>query len=147
MKSDRPREDGSSGSCDSCANCEVSPIPHDVPPAVQFQTLAHRPGQHDPPVRRAQPREWLSGQRPADDEDLAFLPVTELASLLRNRQVSSLELTELYLARLRQFDPVLKCVVTYTDELARQQARARTVNWTPAATAGPCTESPGVRRT
>jgi len=36
--------------------------------------------------------------------------------------VSSVELTRLYLARLRQYDPALHCVITYTEELALRQA-------------------------
>src|SRR5262249_22517941 len=52
----------------------------------------------------------------------AFLPVTSLAALLRTRQVSSLELTKLYLERLKKYDPVLRCVVTLTEELALKQA-------------------------
>src|SRR5262249_52018351 len=61
-------------------------------------------------------------QRPATDEDLAFLPVARLAALIRTRQVTSQELTKLYLSRLRQYDPVLRCVVTYTSDLALKQA-------------------------
>jgi Asp-tRNA(Asn)/Glu-tRNA(Gln) amidotransferase A subunit family amidase len=98
------------------------PIPHEVPPAVQFRTLAHTT-LDDPPARRATPRVRGAGPVPASDEDLAFLPVAQLAGLLRSRQISSLQLTELYLSRLKRFDPLLKCVVTYTDDLARQQAR------------------------
>ena len=41
---------------------------------------------------------------------------------VRTRQISSLELTKLYLERLRKYDPVLHCVVTYTEELALKQA-------------------------
>src|SRR5207237_942196 len=51
-----------------------------------------------------------------------FLPVTSLAALLRTRQVSSVELAKLYLQRLRKYDPVLRCVVSYTEELALKQA-------------------------
>ena len=36
-------------------------------------------------------------QRPADLDDLAFWPLTHLAELLRSRQVTSVELTEMYL--------------------------------------------------
>ncbi|MFM7752440.1 MAG: amidase, partial [Opitutaceae bacterium] len=62
--------------------------------------------------------------RPASPEDLAFLPVTALASLLRARKVTSRELTELFLDRLRRFDPVLEAVVTLTPERALRQADA-----------------------
>ena len=40
---------------------------------------------------------------------------------MRSRQVSSVELTKLYLQRLRQYDPVLRCVVTFTEDLALRQ--------------------------
>ena len=61
-------------------------------------------------------------QRPDSDEDLAFLPVTALSELVRARKVTSLELTRLYLTRLKRHDPLLKCVVTLTEDLALRQA-------------------------
>jgi Asp-tRNA(Asn)/Glu-tRNA(Gln) amidotransferase A subunit family amidase len=61
--------------------------------------------------------------RPKSDEDLAFASIRHLGSLLRSRKISSLELTKLYLARLRRFDPLLKCVVIFMDEIALQQAK------------------------
>lgn len=61
--------------------------------------------------------------RPSSDDDLAFLSVSELSALLRSRQVSSEELTGLYLNRLERFDPELRCVITLTPELALEQAR------------------------
>ncbi len=97
-------------------------LDNSVPPAVLFNPA---PGQSPPrTVSRepVQPSEALAPQRPASDNDLAFLPVTALAALIRTRQVTSLELTKLYLNRLRQYDPVLRCVITYTDELALKQA-------------------------
>ena len=60
--------------------------------------------------------------RPADLEDAAFLPLTQLAELIRTRQVTSLELTEMYLSRLKRYDDVLECVAAYTEELAYEQA-------------------------
>lgn len=60
---------------------------------------------------------------PEDREDLAFYTVAELATLLRTRQVSSVELTRLYLDRLRRWGDTLRCVVTLTEELALAQAR------------------------
>ncbi|MBV9514090.1 MAG: amidase [Mycobacteriaceae bacterium] len=61
--------------------------------------------------------------RPESDEDLAFSSIRQLGRLLRDRQISSVELTTLYLERLRRYDPLLKCVVTFMDELALKQAR------------------------
>jgi Asp-tRNA(Asn)/Glu-tRNA(Gln) amidotransferase A subunit family amidase len=62
-------------------------------------------------------------EKPASPEELAFLPVTKLAALLQAKQVSSTELAKLYLARLKKYDPLLKCVVTLTEDLALQQAK------------------------
>jgi Asp-tRNA(Asn)/Glu-tRNA(Gln) amidotransferase A subunit family amidase len=60
---------------------------------------------------------------PTSDEDLAFASIRHIGSLLRSRKISSVELTKLYLARLRRYDPLLKCVVTFMDEVALQQAK------------------------
>ncbi|MDE2857709.1 MAG: amidase [Chloroflexota bacterium] len=60
--------------------------------------------------------------RPDNLEEAAFYPVTQLAELIRSRQVTSLELTEMYLARLKRYDPALKCVASYTEEIAISQA-------------------------
>jgi Asp-tRNA(Asn)/Glu-tRNA(Gln) amidotransferase A subunit family amidase len=56
--------------------------------------------------------------------DLAFEPVTSLAERLRTRQITSSELTSLYLDRLKQHDPTLLCVVTLLEDVAREQAAA-----------------------
>jgi len=61
-------------------------------------------------------------RRPADLEDAAFWPIPKLAALLRSGQVSSVELTRMYLDRLRRYDPRLHAVVTLTDSLALAQA-------------------------
>ncbi len=60
--------------------------------------------------------------RPKEIEDLAFCTVIQLAQLVKTRKVSSVELTEMYLSRLKRYDPVLKCVITLTEELAMKQA-------------------------
>ena len=63
-------------------------------------------------------------RRPAELEDVDFWPLTHLAELVRTRQVTSVELTEMYLERLHRHNPLLNCVVTFTDTLALEQARA-----------------------
>ncbi|MCI0710542.1 MAG: amidase [Chloroflexi bacterium] len=62
-------------------------------------------------------------QRPSNLEDAAFYPVTHLAQLVKSRQVTSVELTEMYLERLREYNLHLECVVTFTDDLAMTQAQ------------------------
>ncbi len=61
--------------------------------------------------------------RPNDLDEIAFWPVTQLAALIESRQVSSRELTALYLERLNRYDPRLHCVITLTEDLALEQAR------------------------
>ncbi|MFH1754656.1 MAG: amidase [Candidatus Latescibacterota bacterium] len=60
---------------------------------------------------------------PANIEDLAFWSVRDLAELLRNRKITSSELTRMYLNRLKRYGPKLECVITLTEELALRQAK------------------------
>ncbi len=93
-----------------------------VPPALRFSPIL--PGMRFDTVQRPFRMSAIGTlSRPSDLESLSFWPVTHLSALIRSRQLSSLELTELYLDRLKRFDPVLKCVVTLTDDLALKQAR------------------------
>ena len=52
-----------------------------------------------------------------------FTPIGELSELVRTRQVSPVELTEIFLKRLEQLGPRYNAVVTVTRELALEQAR------------------------
>jgi len=60
---------------------------------------------------------------PAHTEDLAFATVHELAKLLATRKITSLALTQMFLARLKRLDPKLHFVITLTEERALAQAR------------------------
>ena len=99
-------------------------IPNEVPPALLFEPVM--PGvevdtdREEIPIRvsRQSPPEVTDNK-----DDLAFLPLTQLAELVRTRQVSSVELTTMYLDRLKRYDPKLLFVVNLTEELALQQAR------------------------
>src|SRR5882762_5492505 len=55
-------------------------------------------------------------------EELAFATLPQLAELVRKRKISPVELTRMYLARLKQYGPKLNCVVTLTEDLALTQA-------------------------
>lgn len=55
-------------------------------------------------------------------EELAFRPATDLAALLRARRVTSTDLTQMYLERLKKYSPLLNCVITLTEERALKQA-------------------------
>ena len=60
---------------------------------------------------------------PTKDEDIAFAPVTKLSRWIEQRKLSSDRLTQIYLKRIEQFNPKLRCVITLTRELALQQAK------------------------
>src|SRR5690606_30993591 len=60
---------------------------------------------------------------PAEEVEVAFLPVTHLGELIRTRQIGVEELTRLYLDRIARYDATLQAVVTVTEERALRQAR------------------------
>ena len=95
-------------------------IHNHLPPSFVFHPLP--PGKPMPERTGGMRVSTPEVSRPASNTDLAFLPVTHLARLVKSREVTSTELTELYLARLKEFDPVLMCVVNLTEDLAREQA-------------------------
>jgi Asp-tRNA(Asn)/Glu-tRNA(Gln) amidotransferase A subunit family amidase len=102
-------------------------VPNSVPPAFRFTPplpgsasgAAIDPGPRPLPYAPSA----RAPERPASDDELAFLPVTDLAALVAARRLSSVELTELTLARLERYGPGLECVVTSTRERALEQAR------------------------
>ena len=92
----------------------------DTQPAIVFNPVP--PGKKLPTERRPLRRQALDVSMPASDEALAFLPLTHLSRLVEKRQVKPSDLTKLYLARLKRYDPQLHCVVNLTEELALRQA-------------------------
>ncbi len=100
-------------------------MPNSVAPALIFDPVTSRTKfeTEKRPMRiSAMPKGWVSAG-PKSVEDLAFASVRELAELMRMKKVSSLALTQMYLARLKKFDATLKCVVTLTEERALAQAK------------------------
>ena len=99
-------------------------IPLDTEPAVTFRP--YLPGKKPKPGATPGAKIKVTLQPPAarraSVEELAFLPVTALAPLLQHRDVSSTELTRMYLERLKKHGTRLNAVVTITEELALSQA-------------------------
>src|SRR5947209_6811337 len=82
------------------------------------------PGQAPAPTRDQFIRSNTDpGPLPSRDEDIAFAPLRHLSRWIEHRQLSSERLAQLYISRLRRFDPKLRCVITLTPELALNQAR------------------------
>lgn len=97
-------------------------VPLDTEPAFHFRPAL--PGK-EPPSRlarftpskpKAEKRNWKSL------DELAFLPVTELSNLVRTRQVSSIDLTKMYLDRMKKYSEKLLCLITLTEERALREA-------------------------
>ena len=96
-------------------------ISNDIPLPLYFNPLIN--GQEIPKGREKYLFQEFPTKRPDNIEDCAFYTIGQLAHLIRTRQISSLELTEMYLSRLERFGPQLECVVTVTKELAIEQAK------------------------
>ena len=60
--------------------------------------------------------------KPMADADVLYLTVGELGKLLRERKITSKDVTTSYIARIKRLDPRLNAFVTITEELAMQQA-------------------------
>ena len=98
-------------------------LPNSVSPAIVFDPLP--PGKKiTPEARRPMVRSKVAARAVPADDELAFLPVTELSELVRRKRVTSVQLTQMYLARLKKYDPVLKCVISLTADRALRQAHA-----------------------
>jgi len=100
------------------------PIPNDTEPAVTFQPFMTG----DRPTGAATPQSTLPirgpelPEVPASIEDLAFQPVIVLSRLVERREITSTDLTTMYLNRLNRYGDTLNCVITLTPELALSQA-------------------------
>ena len=65
----------------------------------------------------------LQVEMPANKNDLAFYSLPQLASLILNKKISSVELTKFFVERLKKWGDTLECVITLTEELALKQAK------------------------
>jgi Asp-tRNA(Asn)/Glu-tRNA(Gln) amidotransferase A subunit family amidase len=103
-------------------NVKIGP---EIDPAIVFKP--NLPGQEPkgpatPGAKFTYTKPPVTLKRPANLEDVAFWPVTHLAALIERRLVTSTELTQMYLARLKRYQPTLNFYVTLTEELALKQA-------------------------
>ena len=62
-------------------------------------------------------------QLPVNKADLAFYSIPQLASLIKYKKISSVALTQFFLARLKKWDDSLHCVISFTEDIALQQAK------------------------
>lgn len=97
-------------------------IDNSVPPAIQFKPVL--PGMSFQTEKKPIKISKIELRAvPSNLEDLAFLPVTHLSQLIKKRKISSLQLTKMYLERLKRYDPRLQCGITFTEKMALKQAQ------------------------
>lgn len=106
---------------DFAANRKVE-IPNELAPSLVFNPI---PPGYQLPSDAAEVRYSDPGRvtLPDNRDDLAWMTVRELAELLRTQQISSVELTQFFLNRLKIYDDTLHCVITLTEERALAAAR------------------------
>jgi Asp-tRNA(Asn)/Glu-tRNA(Gln) amidotransferase A subunit family amidase len=109
------------------------PLGNGEPPALVFQPYPGGTGAYLEKVARERGREAFDRTRftvegwrgpvPTSEEDIAFLPVHRQAALLQSRKISSVQLTEIYLNRIKRLDPQLLCAVSILEGQAREAAQ------------------------
>jgi Asp-tRNA(Asn)/Glu-tRNA(Gln) amidotransferase A subunit family amidase len=101
----------------------AAPMPNSVFPSFIFDPVP--PGEKMPVIAKApmvRSRVPVMA-RPGSLDELAYAGVARLSEMVRLRKVKPSELTEMYLGRLKRYDPQLHAVITLTEERARQQAK------------------------
>ena len=110
----------------------VATLGNAEPPALQFMPYPGGTGALMEKLARARGRAAFdrtvftvprfTGTVPTNPEDIAFLPAHRLAALIRERKITSVALTEIYLDRMKRLNPTLLCAVTIMEESARREA-------------------------
>jgi Asp-tRNA(Asn)/Glu-tRNA(Gln) amidotransferase A subunit family amidase len=109
---------GSRSGLDSIRKAGLS---NGIPPAFNFVPHGKKPkAGYKNDLKIAPPKPFV---KPTNPEDIAFLTVAELGVLIKTKQLKPSELTEIFLARLKQYGPKLNNVITLTEDVARQQAQ------------------------
>jgi len=106
-------------------------IANDIPPAFVFHPgPAAKPAESSVAFEGTTPQaifnDSASGEpkAPANLEDFAFATVLELASLIWHRKITSVALTQMYIDRLKRYDPEFHFVITLLEDRAMAQAKA-----------------------
>jgi Asp-tRNA(Asn)/Glu-tRNA(Gln) amidotransferase A subunit family amidase len=116
---------------DAYAQIRALKIANDIPPAYAFHPApAAKPAESHVVYEGVAPKlvfnDSESGEpkAPANIEDLAFATILELASLIWYRKITSVALTQMYIDRLKRYDPSLHFVITLLEDRALAQAKA-----------------------
>jgi len=100
-------------------------IPNSVAPALVFDpVLPSTKLETEKRPMKMSPAPAVSARGvPKNLEDVCFASARELSELVRTKKISSLALTQMYLERLKRYDPQLHFVITLTEERALTKAK------------------------
>jgi Asp-tRNA(Asn)/Glu-tRNA(Gln) amidotransferase A subunit family amidase len=127
--------DGLNDQRDAYAQIRALKLTNDVPPAYVFHPekaaqIICDPNCETLPLRKGEETITITddggyGHRPvpANIEDMAFWSVLELGKALGFGKVKSVDLTKMYIQRLKHYDAKLHFVITLTEERAIAQAK------------------------
>lgn len=96
-------------------------------PPFHFTPLTKQRPILEEPSRSIRLNEGNAPELPSSDEEIAFLSVSELAPLLKSKKLTSRRLTEIYLARLKKYGGMLRCVISLLEESALERSDAMDV--------------------
>lgn len=114
--------DNLEGQITSAMQRRAVPMANSVPMALRFDPRL--PGFAMPHGADALRLSEVTAALPADDEDIAFAPVTHLATWIRSGGLTSRRLTQIYLDRIASLGPKLECFAAVTANLALAEADA-----------------------
>lgn len=80
----------------------------------------------NPPTEQQEKIKWTYNKKilmPVNKNELAFYSIQQLGSLLRNKSITSVELTQFFIDRIKKFGDTLQCVVSLTETIALEQAK------------------------
>ena len=97
-------------------------MPNSIPPAFIFNPVPVG-FKFDMTKKQFKTSLYTGTVLPKDMNELAYYSIGQLAELIKTKKISSVNLTKFFLERLKKYDKKLLCVITYTEELAMQEAK------------------------
>ena len=110
---------------DNLANYKAihaAPLANSVPLSLWQSPVL--PGMHF--NEKQNPINWkldASIKLPVNKNDLAFYSIEDLASLIKNKKITSLVLTQFFIERIKKWGDTLQCVISLQEDMAYAQAK------------------------
>lgn len=97
-------------------------LPNYIPPSLSFNPIPIG-FKNEISENKLDISDYSETKLPDNKDDLAFYSIGQLAELIKTKKITSTELTQFFLSRLKKHGPTLECVITLTEELALKQAK------------------------